>query len=133
MTNDTPDGSPKRIQLEGHASSEPPEMSAELNVYQVDSIKVEESDSLRYLRLHDGVIQCRNRVLILKRHFGYVEGDWKEITRESLPEESPTTIDQLAETVEQLRTEMVDGIGLVLDRLGPGPGELTQADLDGLR
>ena len=107
MPNDTPDGSPKRIQLQGDASFKPPRMSAELKVYPVDSIKVEDSDSLRYLRLHDGVIQCRNRVLIL------VEGDWKEITRESLPEESPTNIDQLAEAVSELKADMEYGIGLV--------------------
>ena len=123
----------ERIELEGHVSFEPPTMSAEMKVYKADDVRLEKSQTVRYLWSPSGAYLCNYRILIL------VDGKWHELTREKdLPTRDQTT-DQTAQAVEGLRTDLmekIDDLGQltyeVYQGQGPRRGELTQDMLDGL-
>ena len=66
----------ERIELEGHVSFEPPTMSAEMKVYKADDVRLEKSQTVRYLWSPSGAYLCNYRILIL------VDGKWHELTRE---------------------------------------------------
>ena len=70
---------PKQINLKGAITSGPGILSGRLTVTPVDSVKVEESTTRKYLRMRNGDFECYSRVLVS------VEGEWTEITVDCLP------------------------------------------------
>ena len=70
---------PKHINLEATIASGHPTIKATLTVTPVDSVKVEESNTRKYLRMRNGDFECYSRVLVS------VDGEWREITVDCLP------------------------------------------------
>ena len=75
MTIDTP----QHKSLEGTIATEPALLKGTLTITRADSVKVEPSETLKYLRMRNGDFECYSRVLVS------VEGEWKEITVDCLP------------------------------------------------
>ena len=73
------DKTPKPINLEGSIISGHATIKATLTVTPVDSVKVEESNTRKYLRMRNGDFECYSRVLVS------VDGKWREITVDCLP------------------------------------------------
>ena len=119
----------ERIEVEGHVTFGPPTMSAQVKVYNVDDIRLEKSPTVRYVWSPSGAFLSNHRIEVL------VDGKWHDLTRER---DMPTNTEQMAQTVEGLRTELKDAEGRLMEkiddlgqltydvhqRLGPRPGEL---------
>ena len=71
MTDETP----KQINLEATFTAGP----GTFTVTPVDSVKVEPSETPKYLRMRNGDFECYSRVLVS------VDGEWTEITVDCLP------------------------------------------------
>ena len=71
---------PHVVNLSMSARAERPTASFTLEVIPADDIQVEDSESLRYLRLRNGDYQCYKRVFLI------VGGEKMEITVDSLPD-----------------------------------------------
>lgn len=71
---------PQRVSLSGSASFEPPTASAYIKVFPADDIEVEDSTTLKYLRLKNGDFTLPKSVFLV------ANGKRTEITLDALPE-----------------------------------------------